>query len=65
MNIAAYSLLISVVIPSLLIFTNFGSFILGIYSWLINIVHLRSLPSPPRRWLLGHALKVNVIHIAQ
>ena len=57
MNIA-YSLLIVVFISLLLIFTNFGSIVRRFYSWFTNIMHLRSLPSPPRTWLLGHALKV-------
>ena len=57
MNIA-YLLLIVAFISVLLIFTNLGSTVRGLYSWFTNVMHLRSLPSPPRTWLLGHALKV-------
>lgn len=28
-------------------------------AWYADVRHLRTLPSPPRQWLVGHALKVS------
>ena len=47
----------------LLIISNFAV-IRRVYSWITwcsNIIRLHALPSPPRRWLLGHALEVSVL----
>ena len=57
-----YSLLIAVFISLLLLFTKFAVFrwTYSWITWLSNIIHLRSLPSPPRRWLVGHALEVGM-----
>ena len=55
-----YSLLVAVVVSFLLIFTKFAiiRWVYTCVTWLKNMMYLRSLPSPPRRWLLGHALEV-------
>ena len=54
-----YSLLAAVLISFLLI-TKFAviHWVYTWITWLTDIINLRSLPSPPKRWLLGHALEV-------
>ena len=62
-----YSLLVAVVtsISVLLIFTKFAiiRLVYSCVTWLKDIMYLHSLPSPPRRWLLGHALEVSMYAI--
>lgn len=58
----AYLSLVAVFISLLLIINNFAV-IRWVYSWITwcsNIIRLHSLPSPPRRWLLGHALEIDM-----
>ena len=63
----SYSLMAAVLITFVLIFVKFAiiSWIRSWVTWFRNIMHLRSLPSPPRRWLVGHALEVRrkIAHI--
>ena len=61
----SYSLMVAVLISFVLIFTKFAiiSWIRSWITWFSDIMHLRSLPSPPRRWLVGHALEVRHIII--
>ena len=60
-----YSLLVAVIVSFLPIFTKFDiiRWVYTCVTWLKDMMYLRSLPSPPRRCLLGRALEVRMYAI--
>jgi len=62
MNLA-YSVFVgAIIIVLLLLVTQLSTIFLKVRSWVTwcaEIKYLRSLPSPPKHWLWGHALEVS------
>ena len=63
----SYPLLTGVTVTLLvLLLSYFTAFVRAIGSWTTwcnDVRHLRSMPSPPRRWLWGNILEVSTVYL--